>query len=86
MKRLMIILLTVVALLSGCCYAPGHEGGSALGMRYELPEWLVADYELAKETQTQPTEPQVHTPLPTPEVDLEALPERKDSDIGNALE
>ena len=86
MKRLMLLTLAVLTLLSGCCYAPGHEGGSTLEMRYELPEWLEADYEVAKETATQPTDGQTHTPLPAPEVDLDSMPERKDADIVNALD
>lgn len=86
MKRFLGLLLAAAMLLAGCCYAPGHEGGSALEMRYELPQWLEAEYEVAQEATTQPTDPAALTPLPTPEVDLEALPERKDSDIVNALD
>ena len=86
MKRLLVLVLAVVMLLSGCCYAPGYEGTSGVEMRYELPKWLEADYEVAKETTTQPTIAGDLAALPTPEVDLDAMPERKDSDIVNALD
>lgn len=86
MKRLLVLVLAVVMLLSGCCYAPGYEGASGIEMRYELPKWLEADYEVAKETTTQPTIAGDLAALPTPEVDLDAMPERKDSDIVNALD
>ena len=86
MKRLLGLMLAAVVLLAGCCYAPGHEGGSAMEMRYELPEWLEADFEVAKEKPTQPTDHTPQTPLPTPELDLGSMPERKDSDIVNALD
>lgn len=87
MKRTAIVILLVLSLLcSGCCYAPGHEGSSVWEMRYDLPEWLEADYELA----TQSTQPQAVVappkPLPAPEVDLEALPDRVDSDMVNVLD
>lgn len=85
MKRLLILVLATGMLLSGCCYAPGHEGIPAMEMRYELPQWMEADYEIAKET-TQPTVSDTHSALPAPEVNLDAMPERKDSDMVNALD
>lgn len=86
MKRLLLVILAAVILLSGCCYAPGHEGSSLWGMRYELPEWLEADYQIATETPTQTADTVGIVPIPTPDVDLEALPERKDTDIVNVLD
>lgn len=86
MKRLWIFVLAAVMVLSGCCYAPGYEGASGMEMRYELPEWLEANYEVAKQKPTEPSQGGTPTPLPTPEVDLDALPERKDTDIVNALD
>ena len=68
MKRLLVLVLTMIMLLSGCCFAPGYEGDSSLEMRYELPAWLEADYEVAKGTETQPAASDVLTPLPAPEI------------------
>lgn len=87
MKRsVFAIALTIVMILTGCCYAPGHEGSSLLEMRYELPEWLEADYEVAtRPTVPEETEPVV-VPLPDPEVDLSAMPERQDHEFVNVLD
>lgn len=89
MKRRILPLILAALLLSGCCYAPGHDGDSLWEGRYQLPEWLEADYTVA--TEPKPTEPvdaspMANVPIPTPEVDLEALPERSDNDIVNALD
>lgn len=87
MKRsILLMALAVAMVLTGCCYAPGHEGGSFWEMRYELPESLEADYEVATESAVQETTEPIPVPLPTPDVDYEALPDRTDSDLVNVLD
>lgn len=87
MKRSALAIALLISLvLSGCCYAPGHEGSAVLEMRYDLPEWLEADYQVA----TKPAVPDetIHglAPLPDPELDLESMPERADTDFVNVLD
>ncbi len=87
MKRSVLLVALAIALtLSGCCYAPGHEGTAFWEMRYELPKWLEADYDVATPTVPPEATKPAPKPIPAPEVDYDALPERANSDIVNVLD
>lgn len=87
MRRALAIFLLVLSLtLSGCCFAPGYTGNAFWEMPDDVPDLPFDGY---IPTNTQPGDSQQNQPrqpIPNPEVDLEKLPERKDTDMVYVLD
>lgn len=87
MKRLLLLILVVLMVCSGCCYAPGNERAPFIEKWMELPSLPMDDYQSTKlyagntgET-VEPSDPASGIAIQAPEVDLESMPARKDSDF-----
>jgi len=88
MKRYwMLLTLVVMIVLSGCSYAPGNEQEPFIEKWLDLPSIELDDYQSSKivPKETIPGESVVPTEtepqLTAPEVNLEDLPPRNDSDF-----
>ncbi len=87
MKRLSALLALILLIsLAGCCYAPGTEGMYGMDSWYmNVPTLPGDDYAVQAENpgdvtgESQPQEEGVA--IPDPEVDLDALPARVDTDF-----
>lgn len=79
MKRFCFLLvLLLLPVMAGCCYAPGFEDTYKMEDWYKVPTFPTEEYvPLTPQTPTEPTA----EPIPDPVVNLEDLPERKDSEM-----
>lgn len=79
MKRFCLLLvLLLLPVMAGCCYAPGFEDTYTMENWYKTPTFPTEEYTPLTPQSPMPTAPE---PIPDPTVNLEELPERKDSDL-----
>lgn len=84
MKRLCVLLvLMLFTVIAGCCYAPGFEDSYTTENWYKVPTFPTEEYEPLTPQTPMPTAPE---PIPEPTINLEELPERKDSEMVNVLD
>lgn len=87
MKRITALLLVLALVMSGCCYAPGNERTSFIELWTRLPALPMEDYQSGKTPSTDETIPddveetEPSKVIPAPEVNLDAMPKRSDSDF-----
>lgn len=87
MKRVFLLTLVVLLVFTGCCYAPGNERASFIEMWMELPTLPMDEYQSQKlnsqgsSEAADPSTPGSRTPIEAPEVDLDSLPDRVDSEF-----
>lgn len=87
MKRKCLPLILIFAMVvSGCCYAPGNERVSFIEKWMELPTLPMEDYQSSRlsseNEEVEASEPNQDTlVIETPEVNLDEMPDRLDSDF-----
>ena len=92
MKRLCLLLALIMMLnLSGCCYEPGTEGLRGMDSWYQKIPTLPGNGEEEGNTDvTEATEDageeNVMVAIPDPEIDLDSMPQRQDSDFVRVID
>lgn len=87
MKRFCLLLALILMLnLAGCCYEPGTEGMYGMDSWYQnIPTFPVGDDsgegEVMAVNPLETTAPEDDTAIPDPDVDLDAMPARVDTDF-----
>lgn len=86
MKRVFLLILAFTMLLSGCCYAPGNERASFIEHWLQLPTMPMEQYISNKtyddDDNIDPSDPNQDAEiLADPEVNLDDMPKRQDSDF-----
>lgn len=87
MKRFCLLLaLIIVFSCTGCCYEPGTEGMYGMDSWYQnVPTFPADDYGYDAPEATLPegetTPEEIGVAIPDPDIDLDAMPERKPEDF-----
>lgn len=84
-RRWLLLILAAALMVSGCCYAPGNEQESFIEKWLRLPSVPLGNYQSNREVSDETQDPSAPTDanvvLEIPEINLDDMPDRHDSDF-----